>query len=347
MFHSARIKLTAWYLVIIMFVSLVFSTVIYHMLMIELSRFARAQQLRIERRLDVIVPQTGSGPRFRLFSVDDADSSLFDDARSRILIFLVSINAVVFVIAGGLGYFLAGRTLRPIAVMVDEQRRFISDASHELRTPLTSLKTSFEVHLRDPRLTLSEAKKLLKESVADVNRLQSLSDGLLTLAQYQQPKNEAFTTIDLRYVVNQAIQKVAALAETKHIDIAYESKKLSVYGHKERITELFVILLDNAIKYSPEKSRITIEAKRRDGYIAITVRDQGMGISKHDLPHIFDRFYRADSARASTGGDGGYGLGLAIAKQIIDSHNGKISATSAPKKGSAFTVRLPTGKRIT
>jgi len=311
------------------------------MLMLELTRFAHAQKIRIERRLDSIAPPVlENAPRFRMFTTDDSDSLLINDAQNRILIFLGSINIGVLITAGGLGYFLAGRTLKPIADMVEEQRRFISDASHELRTPITSLKSSFEVYLRDPDLTLMQAKNLIKESVADVDRLQSLSDGLLTLAQYQQqaaavPRERT----DVQDCIRLAIRKVSVLANTKRITISDASKRAALLANKERITELFVILLDNAIKYSPEKSRITVKTTQRDGYVTISVTDQGMGITKKDLPHIFHRFYRTDTARERKGA-GGYGLGLAIAKQIVTSHGGQITATSSLNKGSTFSVRL-------
>lgn len=337
MFRSARLKLTAWYLLIIMVISLSFSTVIYRMFSMEVERVARIQRLRIERGLNggtlPFSDDTSPSPRLIL------DDALIGEEQQRIILFLAVVNAGVFVLSGALGYFLAGRTLEPIAAMVDEQHRFISDASHELRTPLTALKSSLEVNIRDPNLTIAAAKTLMKESVSDVNKLQSLSDSLLQLAQYQTPKPK-FSTIHLDAISQSACRQVSSLAQRKHITLANDIPSLELDASEYGILDLLVILLDNAIKYSPQRSTVRLSAKRTDGSVLISVMDTGIGINATDLPHIFDRFYRADTARSKQS-LGGYGLGLSIAKQIANAHHGSISVESAPKKGTTFTVRLP------
>ncbi len=339
MFHSARLKLTAWYLLIIMVVSLSFSTVIYRMFSIEVDRFARIQRLRIQRGItNGLTPFTDDNtiPPRAVF-----DDALISEEEQRFILFLASINIGVLVIAGGLGYFLAGRTLKPISDMVDEQHRFISDASHELRTPLTALKSTLEVNLRDPKLTIATAKTLMKDSISDVDKLQSLSDALLELAQYQTPTNVLqCTTLQLSAVVDRAVRNVAGLAKQKHIAIDHKTPATSIEANEHSLTDLLTILLDNAIKYSPAHSDISVSAKQSDGTVLIAVRDHGIGIPEKDLPHIFDRFYRADTARSKQTVDG-YGLGLSIAKRIAELHAGSITATSEPKKGSTFTIKLP------
>lgn len=332
MFHKTRIKLTAWYLLIIMFISLSFSFVIYKAATREFERFTLMHRFRIERRLD-LYKQFPTPPIF--------DPDLIKETKQRIIMFLVFVNGTILIFAGGLGYMLAGKTLQPIKKMVDEQNRFISDASHELKTPLTSLKTTMEVSLRDKNLTLKNAKNLISESVGEVNKLQSLSEQLLQLAQYQKPNNShIFETVSLLTVVKEAVRKVEALAKKKQIEIKNEVKDLKIKGSKYGLVDLFVILLDNAIKYSPNKSTVTLESKKNKGLILIFVKDQGIGIDEKDLPHIFDRFYRTDSAR-SKDKQGGYGLGLSIAKKIVKAHNGTITVESKLEKGSTFIVRLP------
>lgn len=339
MFQSARIKLTAWYLLIIMSVSLAFSGVIYRMLSQEVGRFARMQIFRIENRFGFDTPS--DLPHYAIPPSAFIDESLITEIKQRILVSLGIINLGVFGAAGALGYFLAGRTLKPIRDMVDEQHRFISDASHELRTPLTAIKSAMEVNLRDPKLTIAEAKALMKDSIEDVNKLQTLSDALLTLAQYEKPSAQsAFRRLDVAQIVRDAIRKTSALARRKRIRVTETIKTASVRGNADALTELLVILLDNAIKYSPERSAIGVSAVHADGAVVLTVSDTGPGIAKADLPHIFDRFYRADTARSKSG-TGGYGLGLSIAKKIADMHKGSIECDSTPGKGSTFTVRLP------
>lgn len=197
MFQTARLKLTAWYLLIIMAVSFSFSAVIYRALTIEVERFGRIQRYRIEHRMrnEMILPFDAefSPP---MLPIDDPELVLY--IKRRMLVTLTLINSSIFVISGLLGYMLAGRTLRPIAHMVEEQNRFISDASHELRTPLTALKSSLEVHLRDKNLQLQTAKAVIRDSIQDVDALTTLSNSLLTLAQYQSPNGtRLFETLDM------------------------------------------------------------------------------------------------------------------------------------------------------
>ena len=225
--------------------------------------------------------------------------------------------------------------------MVDGQNQFISDASHELKTPLTSLKSAMEVHLRDKRLTLTDAKKLIKENIEDVDKLQSLSEGLLQLASYQKPNNNTkFEKVSLASIIKRSIKKVKPQAIKREISIKDKSQDFEFEVDRYALTDLLVILLDNAIKYSQKGKSVTVTSKKTDGSILITVSDQGVGIGEQDLPHIFDRFWRADLAR-SRDETSGFGLGLSIAKKIAQSHHGDITAESKLGKGSAFIVRLP------
>lgn len=338
MFHSARIKLTAWYLLIIMLISMSFSVVVYNMLTHEVERFARIQSLRIERRLheDDALPIE---ERLRSSS-PVVDSELVEETKQRIGFILIAINAGIFILSGGVGYFLAGRTLKPIKEMVEEQNRFIGDASHELRTPLTALKSSMEVYLRGKNLTLKQAKELISENISEVDNLQILSDKLLLFVQYQKANIPSeFEKLSLAQVVTEAVSRIKKLAKEKDINIKNDLKENEIEGDKFGLIDLFVILLDNAIKYSSKKSVVSISSKKTDDFIEISIEDNGIGISEKDIPYIFDRFYRADVAR-SKNDTSGYGLGLSIAKQIVDIHRGLISVESKSEKGTKFVVRL-------
>lgn len=342
MFKSARLKLTAWYLLIIMLISMSFSVVIYKVLIREVERFARVQEFRIERRYR---ERESFNPEMRFLyptpSAPITDTDLVRETKQRIILLLAIVNSAIFVISGGLGYLLAGKTLKPIKEMMDEQNRFISNASHELRTPLTSLKTTMEVSLRDNELSLKGAKRLISESVNEVNKLQSLSDELLQLAQYEKPnENLNFETVSLVEVVKEAIRKMEPLAKQKQIMIKNETEDYEIEGNKYGLIDLLVILLDNAVKYSPRATTVTIQSKKNDGLVLVSIKDEGVGIDKKDLSHIFNRFYRADSARTKTS-EGGYGLGLSIAKKIVEIHHGSIDVESKIEKGTTFTIRLP------
>ena len=332
MFNKARIALTGWYLLIIMLLSISFSVVIHKILTQEVVRYARIQKIRMERRLHIPI----------------VDDDLVKEITQRIAIALIAINGTIFFIAGGLGYVLAGKTLKPIKEMVEEQNRFISDASHELRTPLTSLKTSMEVHLREKFATLESANSLIKESILEVNRLQTLSESLLQIAQYENNENPIkHEQINIKETILEAIKKTSPLMKSKRIDLinlpagkAGQLIDAPVMGSSYALVDLFVILIDNAVKYSQSGSKVYIKMKTLNKSVMVRVIDEGIGIEKKDLPHIFERFYRASSARTKINA-GGYGLGLSIAKKIIDEHKGSIAVKSIVGKGSEFIVTLP------
>lgn len=319
MFNSARIKLTAWYLTIIMFISISFSFVIYRGLMFEVRRFSRVQRIRME----------------------NVSEEMFDEIKYRIVIELGIINIFIFITSGALGYFLAGKTLRPIQEMVEEQNRFISDASHEFRTPLTALKSSLEVNLRDENLSIEGAKKIMNESIDDVNDLQRLSDSLLDLAQHQKKNTSLdFEVISLGFCINEAVKKVIPLAKQKQIIFKKDLEEVHINGLKDDLINLFVIILDNAIKYGNKKMVINIIAKKIKNKIKVEIKDRGIGVEKKDLTNIFERFYRVDQSRSKEK-IAGYGLGLSIAKKIVLNHRGKIKVESTINKGSKFIITFP------
>ena len=335
MFTKARLKLTAWYLLIIMAISIAFSLAIYNGLSNEVERFAHAQRVRILSDFSQYQP-----------SISPIDNDLVEETKHRIILSLVVINEFILIAAGSLGYFLAGKTLYPIQMMMDEQNRFISDASHELKTPLTSLKTAMEVSLRDKNLTLTDAKTLISESILDVNKLQTLSEELLKLSQNQKiNKDTKFENLSISLLTKEAINKMKLIAQKKQIIINNKVNDLTILANRYSFVDLLVIILDNAIKYSPLKSQIYISSKNSRKTITILIKDEGIGISKEDLPNVFNRFYRTDVAR-SRSTEGGYGLGLSIAKKIVDNHKGTIKVSSTIKKGTTVSLSFPLFSKV-
>lgn len=323
MFKEARVKLTAWYLAIIMVISLSFSVVIYIGVNRELVRFENEQTVRQHwaEGLDTILRTNGLPiPPDRPPAID---SETIEASRLRIITVLGIINLSILALAGAGGYFLAGITLEPIKKNMDEQKDFISNASHELRTPLTSLKTEIEVALRDKNLSLSDSKSLLKSNLEDVDKIQKLSNYLLELNKFENKRADIpMSEVDLKSVVEKA---------TKKMRVKTDLKKSVVTGNEDSLIELVTILVDNAVKYSLKGKDVAV--RTRPGGI-LEVEDHGVGIPAADIPHIFERFYRSDKSR----GTDGYGLGLSIAKSTVDAHGGKISVESKVGKGSKFTV---------
>lgn len=335
MFHSARLKLTAWYLLIIMVISIFFSVAFYQTSTREIQRAIRRIEARDQLQFGALTP-------FLEQLRQPLEENLIE-AEQRLQILLLLINLGIFTFAGGIGYFLAGKTLKPIQEMLEQQHRFITDSSHELRTPLTALRAEMEAGLLDKNMDSKEARRLITSNLEEVIQLQNLSDNLLQLAQYQNQNKQTVTyhALSLQQIIEDSLKKVLPLAKKKHINIINSISDTTFFGDNISLTQLFVILLDNAIKYSSEKTKIFLSSRKIENTIEISVADQGMGIDKKDIPHIFDRFYRTDSSRTKTK-NAGYGLGLAIAKRIVDEHNGEISIKSQINIGTTFTIQIPT-----
>jgi signal transduction histidine kinase len=261
------------------------------------------------------------------------------DIRNGLKYQLVLLNLGALVFGAMLSYYLARRTLRPIEAAMDIQTRFASDASHELRTPLTVIQTEIEVALHKPNLTLERAKEALRSNLQEVTRLKQLSEGLLRLA-HTSATDSIFSTVALDQVVSEAINQLIKPAQDKQITVTDAVPKLFVQGDESSLVQTAVILLDNAIKYSPAGSAVHVEGKSEGRHVLLSVRDEGPGIRAMDLPHVFERFYRADASRSKQNVTG-YGLGLSIAQKIIQQHHGDITVSSTLEQGSIFTIKLP------
>ena len=348
MFTSARFKLTAWYVLIMAVITGFFSVVAYKVLTHELDRSLRIQAYRIDP-----IPEFRWEPGRGWQSLFEADPwshmsvvklhpEVLEEAKRRILWRIVLADVIILSTSGLASFYLAGETLRPIELMVEDQKRFIGDASHELRTPLTTMKTEIEVALREKELSLSQAKELLDSSLEEVNKMQDLTNYLLSLSRYQQISLSK-EIVSLDEVVKSVCEGLKLRAEAKQIKLKEGITPVKIQGNGVALGELAAIVLDNAIKYSPQNSEVEVSLKKHKLEAVLEVRDQGAGIKPSELPYIFNRFYRADSSRSKEKVQG-YGLGLAIAKNIVELHQGKIRVQSKPGNGSVFIVNLPINK---
>lgn len=337
MFKKARLKLTAWYLVIIMAISLSFSVAIFTSVdreLVRMDNMRKERQDRIESMQEFII-ERGFPPPQEEVKVNLAS---LEESRVRIITILGLINVSILIISGLGGYFLAGQTLDPISRMVKEQKEFVSNASHELRTPLTSLKTEIEVALRSKNMSLVEAKRLLRSNLEDVDSIQKLSNYLLKLNRFENTENSLkIEKIDLGKITEDVLQNIKQLAEKNDIKIIKHTPMVWIKGDRDAATELTTILVDNAIKYSKKGGKVMVTVLKNGTFV---VKDYGIGIADGDIPHIFDRFYRADISRSKEKIDG-YGLGLSIAKSISDRMGVKIKVQSKVGKGSVFSVQFP------
>jgi two-component system OmpR family sensor kinase len=227
--------------------------------------------------------------------------------------------------------------------------RFTADASHELKTPLQVLRAGVERALTHPG-TPGEIIQSLDETLAQINQMTEMVENLLTLARADEGRAPlAVEESDLRELVADVAETAGMLGEDAGVTAVHampsEPVRLAVDRH--RLREMLLNMVTNAIKYTPQGGTVALTLEDDPDGVTFTVQDSGIGIAAGDLPHIFERFWRADPARSRTGARPGTGLGLAITKWIAEAHGGSITVQSRPGRGSVFTVRLPKTHPVT
>ncbi|MNK62851.1 Alkaline phosphatase synthesis sensor protein PhoR [compost metagenome] len=256
----------------------------------------------------------------------------------------IAVGAGIFVFAG---LFLAGRALIPIRKSWDKQQRFVADASHELRTPTAIIQAQTELLLRHPGDSIEQMSPDIAVILKESKRMSKLLEDLLTLARSDSNQLQIQPTLfQLNALIRELTRQFSLLANTKEIDIEVELQEpLSLWGDESRIRQLLVILLDNALKYTPESGVIKVSGRYQSNQVYICVSDSGCGIAENELPYIFDRFYRGDKVRSRT--EGGTGLGLSIAKWIVEVHGGDIHIHSRVGDGTRIELLFPRKKSVT
>jgi signal transduction histidine kinase len=221
-------------------------------------------------------------------------------------------------------------------------RRFTADASHELKTPLAVLRADVE-RAMSTSVSRTERMVALEEALQETARMANLVESLLTLARADEGRFDLhLERVALAPLVREVFETATILGEAVGTTVAMpEPPPAVVLGDPTRLRQLFLNLTTNAIKYTPKGGIVELTLSCHDRSVAFSVRDTGVGISAADLPHIFERFYRADRARSRTPEKGGFGLGLAISQWIAEAHGGSISVRSRLGRGSTFTVTLP------
>ncbi len=226
--------------------------------------------------------------------------------------------------------------------MIERQRMFIANASHELRGPLTSIKLRTEALLEDGGMSPERRQRFIAEVDREVDRLQRLAERLLDLTRLQmRPDARPFQVVPLAQILADSVDIITPRAARKQVSLVQEVAPdlPPVHGDPEDLSELFLNLLDNAIKYTPSGGSVTLRAYTQDSHVVVEVSDTGEGIPSEALKDIFEPFYRVDKSRSRR--VGGSGLGLAIVKAIVEAHKGRIDVRSTPGEGTTFYVTLP------
>ena len=258
------------------------------------------------------------------------------------ILWLVLMSLFFICCGAGVGYYLAGRSIKPIREMFKRQREFVADASHELRTPLTVMGIAAEGMEGDTDSNFSEfTVDTLKTMRIEIKRMNNLVAALLSLARNGAGAGDLkLEQVNFNVLFEQTLGTLSMLAEQKGLKLEQRlaQERLIIWGDRMRLEQLLTILVDNAIKYSA-RGTVTVSALRQNRQLVIMVEDEGIGIDTQDIERIFERFYRVDKAR--TRAEGGFGLGLPIAKLIVEQHHGTIEVESKKNGGSSFIVKLP------
>ncbi len=325
-FQLARLKLTLIYTIVITGALLFYLGLQYVEFTREVLTFAR-QNVPVERRQRFIKRSTAV-IKTTLFTIQPGDVGMF------FLTFIIS-------------YVLAGFALKPIKKTVQAQKKFLADASHELRTPLTIIRAEMEVFLRDKsNLGKSNAFMLRKRqsmlsNLEEIDRMQQIIDNLLFFSRVDiNQESFRFINLNLFNLVDQVTQRLGETAKRKHMYVSVKGdRKAVVLGDPIRLEQAFLNIIKNAIKYTPQGGNIGVTVNKLSSGGEILVTDNGIGIPAKDLPHIFERFFRANNRLTKQAE--GVGLGLTIAKLIVNKHKGTILVKSALGKGTTVKVFLP------
>jgi signal transduction histidine kinase len=343
LFESARLKLTAFYFGVLVVFCLVLTFGVRWITSYELSRGGDAERGIVHQLFQQYYTKTNDTPALT-YPGDPGDQYFIDTQQQQANVTRNDLNRDFFVFdltllgAGAVvSYWYAGRTLRPIEEVHEQQKRFTSDASHELRTPLASMRLENEVFLRQKAFSEQDARDQIASNLEEVERLEKLANNLLALSRFETAPM-AHTQVVVGEIIDESVGRIKHRPDVKHIAFVKDVVPAKIDVNRESMVELVTILLDNAVKYGPKNGKIEIGGTLQDDTYVLTVRDHGTGITEFDLPHIFERMYRGDKARSSR--VGGHGIGLSLARQIAEANEATLNASNASSGGAVFKLTV-------
>lgn len=324
-FAKTRLVLSLWYSFILLLILIAFSIALVITYNNDVSRIVLLQDFGNH------VPRSLSNGEMRLVLAQ------VRELRSSTRLDIIVIDLVTLLFGGGLSYFLAGKTLFPIQKNMASQKLFIADASHELKSPITTIQTACEVVLRSKNKTKDDYKKVLEQVFGESQRLGRLVSDLLSLSVLDTGTSEHFEMIELSTLIEKKLTGMHPqfTKHKLHLEKSINSH-VSIYGDPDKIEQLFIILIDNAIKFTPSGGKIMVKIVNKP-QPRLVVQDTGIGIDSKNQEDIFKRFYQVDTSHTGIG----TGLGLAIAQSIMQSHHGQIKVESLVGKGSTFICTFP------
>ena len=285
------------------------------------------------------VAETESGESFAIFDYTTQKTTI--DA---LLLTLIILYALCLLFAAGCSWLLSEKIVSPVKDAMDKQKELIANASHELKTPLTILSTNLDIVTNNPEKTVAENEKWLSVSNTQISKMNELILEMLELSRLDAKDGEISETSDLSSIVEGAVLSFEASCYEKNIELTNEiTPNLHTVGARMQLEKAVSTILDNAVKYTPHGGKISATLVKKLHYAELTVRNTGEGIAPENIDRIFDRFYKADTARTETSAKS-FGLGLSIAKSIAEHSGGDIICRSEVGKYTEFVITLPIKK---
>lgn len=250
---------------------------------------------------------------------------------------------IALVLSGLGGLWLTRQATKPAEASFLRLKQFTADASHELRSPLTAIKSNAAVALKYSEGMRPSDQEKFEAIASATSQMTRLTEDLLLLARTDQIANFKPALVDLANVLNHLVVLYQSQANVRQIQLSAQlSNDLEVWGDAVQLNRVFANLIENSLRYTPDKGNIEIQSQTSNNQVQVSVQDTGIGIAPEHLDRVFDRFWQADQSRSHQ--VGGSGLGLAIVQAIVQQHGGSIAVTSELGKGSCFTVQLPASK---
>lgn len=327
LFEHTRLKLTAIFALIMATVIIIFSVALYNVIAKNIR--VRLNAPRPPATVFSVMPEA----RIPLEMQKLVRQEILSDIKGNLILF----DVFLFMLVSVIGYILAGKALEPAQKAYERQKRFVADASHDLRTPLAAMQSEIEIALRGKTDT-GHFRSVLTSNLEEVQTMSRLVTDLLLLVRIDAGTEKLVQEpISVSEVVSSIVKKVQSEADKKGLILSQDIVEGEILGSRTLIERALTNIIENAVAYT-KTGAIALKGILKDKEYQVTVSDTGVGISKEELPRVFDRFYRGEQARSNASNSG---LGLAIAKEIITAHHGLIAIESVSEQGTIVTVRLP------
>ncbi len=275
------------------------------------------------------------------YDIDSGGSEFsFSELREHLEAVVILVDVGILILASIVSYSLARRTLVPIEVVYKKQEQFMGDVAHELRTPLAVMKSGAEATLRKDR-SVTEYIGFVRELLEEVNRMSLLTDNLLFLLKNKSEQTVIYEPVDVAHIAAMQVNAFRDYAEEKKVTMTLQVEETAVLDSiPGSLVRVFQNLIKNAIDYNVEGGTVSVQVKAEPTQVFVIISDTGIGMSPTDQHRVFERFYKADTARTHTKSSG-TGLGLPIVQDIVYAHQGIITLQSTPGKGTTFIIQFP------